>query len=131
MYYEELGLYISDKVNIAYCIGKVIKTIEIKDDALCLIFNDDVRLKIYDDGQSCCESRYMTCDDDLSLFEGSNFADISLNTVKGATNETEDDIHEIMFLDIHTSIGVFTICTHNEHNGWYGGFNISTCLSEV
>ena len=33
-----------------------------------------------------------------------------------------DEIHEIQFLDVKTSKGVFQISNHNVHNGYYGGF---------
>ena len=38
--------------------------------------------------------------------------------------EEEYETHEVQFLEIKTSKGIFTMSTHNEHNGYYGGFAI-------
>jgi hypothetical protein len=37
--------------------------------------------------------------------------------------------HDIAFLLVQTSDGVFTMVNHNEHNGYYGGFLV-TCEVE-
>jgi hypothetical protein len=34
----------------------------------------------------------------------------------------EYGIHEVQFLIVDTDRGSFTCETHNEHNGYYGGF---------
>lgn len=85
-----------------------------------LAFDDGSRLAIEDTGQSCCEHRYLTCDDDLAAFAGATLMDIELRD--GPDNpETEDDTHEQQFLIVTTSAGSFTVACHNEHNGYYGG----------
>ena len=103
-------------------IGKVIKEIDFTEERLRLTF-DDFQIEISDDGQSCCELRYMTCDDELKDFVGGTFDKIEIREAP----ETEDEygeVHEVQFLLITTNKGVFTIETHNEHNGYYGGFLI-------
>ena len=90
-------------------------------DSLIIEFDDKGKIRIFDDGQMCCESRYIHTDDDLSAFVPSKLIDISL---RGAPNIEEDEYgtHEVQFLIIKTSLGEFTLETHNEHNGYYGGF---------
>ena len=102
---------------------KTIRGIEINSAAdpneLRFSFDDGV-LVIYDDGQSCCEHRYLSNEDDLTGFYGAQFIDADLRDA----DEIEDEYgtHEVQFLLINTSIGTFTVETHNEHNGYYGGF---------
>ena len=101
-------------------LGKVIKKVSIDENELVFNFTDDTKLRVYDDGQSCCEDRYMRTDDDLSDFVGSTLMDFEL---KDAPNiEDKYGEHEVQFLDVKTSDGIFTISNHNEHNGYYGGF---------
>jgi hypothetical protein len=49
-------------------LGKIIETVELKDDDLKFLFTDGTGMILRDDGQSCCEHRYMVCDDDLTSF---------------------------------------------------------------
>ena len=104
-------------------IGKTISSVTLgEDDALHFVFDDGFKMKIADEGQSCCESRYMRTDDDLKDYIGAKLLGAE---VKEAPNiKTEDDEHEVQFLEIQTSKGVFTMASHNEHNGYYGGFCI-------
>ena len=87
-----------------------------------LRFTDGTGLKFWDDGQSCCERRYMVCDDDLSYLSGATFTGAELRnapTVNGEYGETE-----CQFLVINTDKGSATIANYNEHNGYYGGFAV-------
>jgi hypothetical protein len=36
--------------------------------------------------------------------------------------------HEVQFLHVKTSKGTFTMSSHNEHNGYYGGFSIRAAI---
>lgn len=47
-------------------IGKIIVFAELKDDVLTLKFDDGSGLKVRDDGQSCCEARYMVSGDQIN-----------------------------------------------------------------
>lgn len=87
---------------------------------------DGTRAKLFDAGQSCCESRYMATDDDLLYHVGA----ILLNAeTRDAPNEPDEyGEHEVQFLLITTSRGVITVKSHNEHNGYYGGFAVEAVL---
>jgi len=91
-------------------------------DALRFTFEDGTKMQLRDDGQSCCESRYMMTDDDLSQFIGADLLDAE---IRDAPNEPDKyGEHEVQFLVVTTSKGAFTMASHNEHNGYYGGFSI-------
>jgi hypothetical protein len=92
-----------------------------KDDRIEIDLNGGNRVILLDRGQSCCERRYITTDDDLSTMIGSTFQ--GAETTGYEEREAEyDDVHEVTFLLVHTSVGTYTFETHNEHNGYYGGF---------
>lgn len=91
--------------------------------ALVLTFDNGKRLSLYDDDRQCCEYRYITTDDDLGAFIGAQY--LGYRVLDAADrNSDEGDAHEVQFLVISTSLGVFVCETHNEHNGYYSGFNI-------
>lgn len=106
-----------------YC-GKVIERIKMQQDELHMIFTDGEVLKISDEGQSCCEARYMHCEDegDFEYHEGAIFRGCS--TVKYGVEDDEYGVHEKAFFNILTSKGVIQLVCHNEHNGYYGGFSV-------
>ena len=104
-------------------VGKEISEMEIKDNELIIGFTDGKKIKIFDNGQSCCESRYMSTDDDLKYYVGAKLTGGELADGPEATGEY-GECHEQQFLKIETSKGVFTIVNHNEHNGYYGGFSV-------
>ena len=108
--------------SIKASLGKLIKTVSLDDDKLKFEFEDNTRLELYDDGQSCCESRYMSTDDNLNDYTGAVLLDFELK--RGPEVECEYGDHEIQFLDVKTDKGVFQMSSHNEHNGYYGGFLI-------
>ena len=102
-------------------IGKQIKSIELIEDEIVLKTSDG-GLKLLDYGQLCCESRYMRTDDDLSEFVGAVVNGFELK--QAPDQEDEYGVHEVQFLEIATSKGAITFASHNEHNGYYGGFHI-------
>jgi hypothetical protein len=105
-------------------LGKTITSVALVDDALKFDFEDGSRLTLKDDGQSCCESRYMRTDDDLPYYVGARF--LGAEVRDGGTTESEyGDTHEIEFLVITTDRGTFSMANHNQHNGYYGGFSIT------
>lgn len=96
----------------------------VDDEHLLIICICGSHYKIYDNGQRCCEKRWMTCDDDLSMFQGCTISDIEILDYKESDDEDEcGDVEDIQFLRIMTNLGDFRICMHNNHNGYYGGFD--------
>lgn len=109
--------------SIGKTIAKAVLDADAEDDGAVIIdFTDGSGLSIFDAGRSCCESRYITCDDDLAGLAGAKLMDIELRD--GGSVEADYDCHETQFVEIVTSNGNATLCTHNEHNGYYGGFCI-------
>ena len=104
--------------------GKTITALSLTDDQLRFEFEDGSRLRLQDSGQSCCEHRYMQTDDDLPYYIGAKF--VSAEVRDGGSTESEyGDTHEIQFLVVTTDRGTFSMASHNEHNGYYGGFWIA------
>lgn len=102
--------------------GRKITNAVFKNDQLRLTFEDGVTVKIWDDAQSCCENRYMVVDDDLTTLVGKTLKTIE---VKYVDEPVEYGDHEVAFLEIVTDQNVVSVATHNEHNGYYGGFGLS------
>lgn len=104
-------------------IGKKITAVEVKDDALRFVMDDGLAFKLADLGQDCCEHRYMTCDgDDLSYYAGADLLGFEIREAPAVEDMYE--IHEVEFLVVQTSKGEFVVSSHNEHNGYYGGFSV-------
>jgi hypothetical protein len=122
--------------------GLVIKEVHVDSEAAIIHFVDDGGyVRIADEGQSCCESRYMACDDDYTGLAGGSLVCIELDAAAPPSKDVaettpdpdEDDwgsdsCHETEFVKVTTTKGSFTLCTHNEHNGYYGGFSINVKL---
>lgn len=110
-------------------LNQTIETISIVDDRLVVGFASGI-LILQDDGQSCCENRYMTCDDDLPSFVGSKILDVEL---RSAPSVGEDPYmsHDVQFLVVKTTSGELVCETHNEHNGYYGGFYVTASFDAV
>jgi hypothetical protein len=104
-------------------LGKKIDHITFGEYRLCLYFEDSMAIALRDDGQSSCEHRYMTTDDDPKLFAGDTLVDIEIADAPPIPEE-HDEVHEVQFLKVRTDLGVMTVETHNEHNGYYGGFSV-------
>lgn len=110
-------------------IGKIIKNVSLgQDDALHFIFDDGTKIKFEDDGQSCCESRYMRTDDYLETFVGAKFIGAEIKEAPSIKDNEYGGCHDVQFLEIQTDRGVFTMASHNEHNGYYGGFSIRVSI---
>lgn len=114
--------------------GKVVNKIELdkKSDPqeLIITFDDESYLKLWDDGQSCCESRYMHSEDELDFQYHKGAVFRFCEVVKGSEQEDQYGIHETEFCNILTSKGVIQLVCHNEHNGYYGGFSLCAFYSE-
>ena len=84
----------------------------------------DNKVYIQDEGRSCCEDRYMSCDDDLSYLIGSVLQSVQVKDMGEKNNDEPYDVHEEACIEIQTAKGFVTIMSHNIHNGYYGGFII-------
>ncbi|NJK88113.1 MAG: hypothetical protein HC923_01110 [Myxococcales bacterium] len=115
------GHHKKDAARLTDAIGKVIQKVWTDDHALILEFEDGSGLGFSDEGQSCCEARYMSTDDDLAYFAGSTLQGAELREGPDMPGREE---HNTQFLLVATSKGVFTVVNHVEHNGYYGGFAI-------
>jgi hypothetical protein len=110
-------------------VGKTIADLTLgTDDALHFVFDDGSKMKLFDDGQSCCESRYMRTDDNLAEFVGAKLLGAEIKEAPNLKDEDDYGEHEVKFLEVQTDRGVFTMASHNEHNGYYGGFSIRAAV---
>ena len=109
--------------KISNSVGKEIAGVTLLDSRLHFVFTDKTEVYVTDSGQDCCEMRYMTTDDDLSSFVGAKL--LGLEIKDAPDTDVDGFVHEVQFLEIQTSKGVFTMANHNEHNGYYGGFCIT------
>lgn len=100
---------------------RIIVDIKIKNNRLFFIFSNSAMV-MFDDLQICCEERYMHTDDDLSYYIGACFLDAEVR--EGPIEEKEYTDKMSKFLIITTSKGQLTVVNYNEHNGYYGGFDI-------
>jgi hypothetical protein len=109
--------------------GKEITTVSIDSEWAIIRFTDGSHLKITDDGQSCCERRWISCDDSVDDLTGGKIVSIDTDA-SGDEPDNEDsyEVHEVKFVKVQTTKGGFTLCTHNDHNGYYGGFEIALKL---
>lgn len=95
-----------------------------EDQSLEIHFYNEI-YHLIDDGHTCCENRYIKCDDDLSVYIGANFLGYEVLNVEELTDgANEFESHEINFVKINTSKGSIRLNYHNEHNGYYSGFGI-------
>lgn len=125
---RRLGVNSASAKALRASLGKTIGAATLDDDDILRIrFTDGTTLALRDDGQGCCEYRYMRTDDDLSAFAGARFTG---GEIKDAPDQDDGqgDVHEVQFLEIQTDRGVFTMASHNEHNGYYGGFSIKASI---
>jgi hypothetical protein len=102
---------------------KKITGVSLEDDSLRFTFKDGSKIRLWDDGQSCCEHRYMTTDDDLKHYVGGTIRDVELADAPDREDEY-GECHEVQFLRVKTTKGTLVVESHNEHNGYYGGFYI-------
>lgn len=91
---------------------------------LHLGFEDGTKIRIFDDGQSCCERRYMRSDDKVQDLVGQRLMKIEIKKADIMPDE-DGQVHEIAFMEIKTDQGVTSFSFHVEHNGYYGGFGLS------
>lgn len=104
--------------------GLTITAANIIDNELRLSFDNGVHIAIWDNGQSCCENRYMSTDDDVATLVGGKLLHVDAKPGP-EIGDDDDNYHEQIFVEIATTKGLITIVNHNEHNGYYGGFGLT------
>jgi hypothetical protein len=104
-------------------IGRKIGAVAIEDNKCRITFANGDKIALWDNGQSCCEHRYMNCDDDLSYYIGATWIGVECRSAEDSQGEY--DVHECAFVEVKTDKGSFTLANHNEHNGYYGGFGLT------
>lgn len=108
--------------TIEKALNQKITSIKFADDALHFVMESGLKFRLEDDGQSCCEKRYMNCDDALEQFVGATFRSVEIREMPDLSNNEDYGNHEVQALVVITDRGNITAETHNEHNGYYGGF---------
>lgn len=111
--------------NIVEYYGRKITSAFLKDQEILLNFHDGKQITIFDEAQSCCEKRYLSSDDDISELIGFELKSISAKNVIRPEENPDGDFDDIVFLEIQAGHITFTAAAHNEHNGYYGGFEIA------
>jgi hypothetical protein len=94
-------------------------------DGLYLTFDDKSQCYIYDNAQYCCERRWATCDDDINVLIGGQLISIEVTDIDYGAGESDFDEEDIQCVKVQTTTGFITIFNHNEHNGYYGGFELA------
>lgn len=100
------------------------------EDALILGMADGREILVFDDGQDCCEHRYTHCDEDLQQYVGRELLGLLTLTKLPTVDDEYGDPHESQQVEVHTSVGPLCLVTHNEHNGYYGGFSVAVECGE-
>lgn len=86
---------------------------------------------IYDAKQMCCEARFITTDDDLPFYDGATFLGLMLSAPPAdwdnqyEPDDEDDNGDDAQFLTLRTSKGDIVFVTHNQHNGYYSGFELT------
>lgn len=126
--YALTALYPDQYRSVQKYLGRTISAAKLYEEQLSLKFADGGGITIWDSGQSCCEHRYMTCDDDVQSLVGHKLMQITSRD--GGMIEAGGEEHETQFVEVSTDIGSIALVNHNEHNGYYGGFLLSIIEQE-
>lgn len=120
---ESVERYYGKRISSIWLEENFKETRNLADQALRIDFEDGTKIAIFDDGQSCCEARYLRTDDDLQCLVGKVFECAVVKSHEDKTEEYSD--HEQLFIELRASSGEsVTFCAHNEHNGYYSGFSM-------
>lgn len=119
---------IEDTISAGKYFGRTVVAAAIDDERLLLTLDGGLQIRIWDDGQSCCESRYMRTDDDPASLVGGKLLRIEAKEAPSVDDDGYGE-HEVVFVEVATDKGHITIANHNEHNGYYGGFGLT--ITEV
>lgn len=105
-------------------VGCIISSISIDGNQVIISFSNGKMLSITDNGQSCCEHRYITSDDlPVTFSEVETLVSVDSREMPTMSDEFGDP-HEQCAVIVQTTLQSLTFVTHNEHNGYYGGFSL-------
>ena len=92
-----------------------------RDDSVTFVFDGEA-LRITDN-PSCCETRYFRFEnDDRKMVLGSILLGIEVVECDSIPAAYGD--HDVQQFVLRTTNGVYVMSSHNEHSGYYGGFNL-------
>lgn len=112
-----------ENVHIEDYYGRMITAAVFDDDELQLTFDNGDTIRVIDDGQSCCERRYVRTDDDVEELVGKKLTEVDVRD--GVNIDGGYEEHQVQFVHINAGSTTVVLNAHNEHNGYYGGFDIS------
>lgn len=121
---EPVSIDLSDPHAAKKYYGREVTKAVLADDVLRIDFTDGTHFRLYDDGQSCCESRYMTTDDDPASLVGQTIVSIECRDGGHGGSDDNGEYREEEFVIIQGNKSAITLCTHNDNNGYYGGFDM-------
>ena len=101
-------------------LGKTIRTIDLKNNELFLYFTDNTACVLTDSACYCCEERYTSTDDNLQDYVSGVLLEIEVRNWAQSDND-----NDVQFVVIKTSKEPFTLVNHNNHNGYYAGFELT------
>jgi hypothetical protein len=104
-------------------VGKKITSVTLENDVIIIGVEDGTKISVRDDGQSCCESRFITTDADLPSYRGKTIRGYELRQMPDGDDGYE--CHDQQAFVILTDEGNIDFVTHNQHNGYYGGFSVT------
>ena len=114
----------------ASLVGKTVASLALNSNALSLVCGDGTKATIADQGHQCCERRYMRTDDDLSDLVGAELRSAEIRDTVDL-DDPDGESHQVQFLVLQTSKGDLTLANHNEHNGYYGGFDVELRIEQA
>lgn len=109
-----------DGIEVSTLVGHKIKTILFKRERLEVAFDDLEGIFYFENGSVDSEAAFMTTDDDIESFTGSVFLGVELAGITVSEPIESPSSYEIQFLKFNTSIGTFTIESHDKLSGFYG-----------
>lgn len=110
--------------SVGEIIGKTIKDAYVLNDSLFIETNESEEFEIFDDGQSCCERRYLKCDDEMSNIIGGKILSIEEKIGPSSSDDEGYTYYDQVFIEVKTDKGFINLNMHNEHNGFYGCFSL-------
>lgn len=108
-------------------LGKTIYKIKLNNNVVSLTLDDGSQFEFWDNGQNCCEERYLDTFDDIERIEGQKLVGVQvLNAGTPPEHDKQEvECHEISFLEFKTDKDVISFSSHNLHNGYYGGISLT------